>query len=71
MVGFDITFGGVASHPHPNYIPADELKPTDEAHTLIVVEDGVKKRKRSDRCSRLARTAKIVDWGEDQTQILT
>lgn len=56
---------GVAPDPDPDYIPRDQLKPQDKAHALIVVEDGVKPRKRGDRCSRLARTANIVHWGED------
>ena len=55
---------GVAFDPDPGYIPRDELKPRDKAHSLVVVDDEVKRRKRDSRCSRLARSAKIVHWGE-------
>ena len=57
---------GVAPDPNPDYIPHDELQPQDQAHALIVVGDGVKPRKRGERCSRLARAAKIVHWGDGQ-----
>ena len=56
---------GVAADPNPDYIPPEQLQPADSAHALIVVEDDVKPRKRGERCSRLARTARIVHWGGD------
>jgi hypothetical protein len=55
---------GVAPDPDPDYIPQEQLQPQDKAHALIVIEDGVNRRKRGDRCSRLARAAKIVHWGD-------
>jgi hypothetical protein len=54
---------GVAADPNPDYIPPKELKPQDNAHALIVVAADVKPRKRADRCSRLARSARIEHWG--------
>ena len=58
---------GVAPDPDPPYIELDKLLPRDKAHALIVVEDSVKRRKRSDRCSALARHATIEHWGDAQT----
>lgn len=57
---------GVAPDPDPEYISREELQPHDKAHALIVHEDGLKPRKRGDRCSRLARKAKIVHWGDGE-----
>jgi hypothetical protein len=56
---------GVAADPNPDYIAPEQLQPADSAHALIVAEDNVKPRKRGERCSRLARTARIVHWGEE------
>jgi hypothetical protein len=55
---------GVAPDPDPPYIPREQLLPRDKAHALIVIEDGVNRRRRGDRCSQLARKAVFVHWGE-------
>jgi hypothetical protein len=56
---------GVAPDPDPEYIPREQLHPRDKAHALIVIEDGVNRKKRRERCRQLARTAIIVHSGEN------
>lgn len=54
---------GVARDPNPDYIAADDLKPRDEAHALIVHDTEVGSKQRKKRTSSLAVTAQIVHWG--------